>query len=451
MPATTSNKHLCQLLLSAAVLNYPVPTLINWGAREKSNAFVQHLAKVNKILDHLKTFPPGSKNDLVLIVDGYDVWFQLRADIMVRRYFAVKQAADHRVALELGPQLAKQHDVQHTVIFGPDKLCWPSGEGRRPACWAVPQSPLPANSFGTFDDTEIALASKNAVQARARWLNSGTIIGNVADVRAVYEATLKSIRANHTTDSDQFYMANLFGEQEYSRKLLKPQPNLPPAGTVDLPIIEQGKRPEYHIGLDYESALFQNAGYYVKWIAWLWFDGFKGPNKRLPPKDLHGFVLPDDIAASPPPFSAEKRGRWVASDGTNETEARNITNILPVDLSWRDLPLATNVVTKQTFAAIHFTFEKKLRNIWWSKMWYYPYGRQLLQASVRAPKAPILDTSIDGRQWWNAEGSHLAAAEQKRKSTKGVRGGAWSDKGKWIAWDDICMAHDQAVFGAKPR
>ncbi|KAL6716821.1 hypothetical protein ACLMJK_004733 [Lecanora helva] len=450
IPATSSNKYLCQLLLSAAILDYPAPTLINWEAKENQNQYIQHLAKVSKVLDHLKTLPPSNNDDLVLIVDGYDVWFQLRPDVLVRRYFAVKKAADLRADSELGVDVAKEHDVRHTVIFGPDKLCWPAGGGRRPACWAVPQSPLPMNAFGTFDDTEVVLAAKNAFQARARWLNSGTIMGTVSDVRSVFEATLKSINANHTTDSDQFYIANLFGEQEYARKLLKKEPNLPPLGSVDTPTIEQGKKYEYHMALDYESALFQNAGYYVRWIAWLWFDGFKGHRKRLPPKDLHGFVLPEDIAASPPPFSAEKRGYWVAGDGHNATEVKNVTTDLPLELSWKDLPLATNTITQQTFPVMHFTFEKKRRDQWWQQMWYYPYVRQLLHASVRAPENPISNMPIEGRMWWGTEGSHLALGDEKRKSKTGVRGGAWSDQGKWVSWDDMCMAHDEGVFSTEP-
>ena len=452
IPATTSNKDLCRLLLSAAVLNYPIPSLINWGAVEDSNPFVQHLAKISKTLNHLRGFPSSDDDDLVLIVDGYDVWFQLRSDVLIRRYFAVKRAADERVASELGPDVARKHDTRHTVIFGPDKLCWPSGEGKRPACWAVPQSPLPPNSFGPFDDTEIVLAARNASQTRPRWLNSGTIMGTIADIRAVFEATLASINANHTTDSDQFYLANLFGEQEYSRRLLKREPDLPPAGTVDLPSIVPGKKTEFHMGLDYESTLFQSAGYYISWISWLWFNGSVGTGRSLEGRPLtkpHGFVLPEDIAASSPPFSAESGGQWMNSGEGDRHEVKNITQRLPINLSWRDLPLATNTVTKQVFALIHFTFEKKQRDAWWDKMWFYPYGRELLESSVRVPQAPVVYAPVDGRIWWNAARSPANSAEF-RKSTKGTRGGAWSDTGYWLAWDAMCNRYDDAVFGHKP-
>ena len=454
VPATTSNKYLCQLLVSAAALNYPVPTLINWGAPENENPFIQHLAKVSKLYKYLKTFPAGKDNDLVLIVDGYDVWFQLRADVLIRRYFAIKKAADHRIALDLGPSMAHNNDVRNTVIFGPDKACWPSGQGRRPACWAVPQSPLPANSFGPFDDRDAAQANKNSWQARPRWLNSGTVIGTVADVRTIFEATLASIHANHTNDSDQFYIANLFGDQEYSRRLLKQEPDLPPAGTVDLPNIEPGKKTELHIGIDYLSSLFVTAGFYKNHLSWLWFDAPKGAGQQLEgriPNNPHGFELPDDIAASPHPFSAEKKAYWVDGNKNSDDGVKNASSLLPLDTTWRDIPLATNVVTKQIFVVIHFTFEKKLRDQWWDKMWFHPYSRSLLQAARKAPRTPVLDEPVDGRIWWNAERSHLADPEQVRKSEKGQFGGAWSDKGLWLPWNGLCHPFEKGILSKEPK
>jgi len=452
IPATTSNRDLCRLLFSATILNYPVPTLLNWGAPEDSDPFVQHLAKVNKILTYLKGIPPGNEDDLVLIVDGYDVWFQLRSDVLIRRYFAVMQAADSRVALELDANVARKNDVRNTILFAADKLCWPFRDGRRPACWAVPQSTLPANSFEPFDDSTASLAAGNAAQSRARWLNSGLLMGPVGDIRALFEATLKSIQSNYVIGSDQFYIANLFGEQEYLRRLLKPDPDLPSAGSVEIPSIDPGKRTEFHIALDYESTIFQDIGAYGKFISWLRFNGSEGAANLLQdgtPITLHGFALHDDIAASPPPFSNEKNAHWAFGDDKGQTEIISILNSLPLDLSWRDIPLATNLVTKKAFALIHFTFEKELRDAWWDIMWFYPHGRQLLQASITPSKAPILEVPIGGHMWWNTEGSHLAKDEQRGKSTKGEKGGAWNDRGMWLLWKGMCSPFDEAVFGSQ--
>ena len=82
VPATSSNADLCKLLLSAQVLGYPVPHLINYGAVEDlEDAYKQHLTKVAGILRYLEqldTTNDESDEELVLIVDGYDIWFQVR-------------------------------------------------------------------------------------------------------------------------------------------------------------------------------------------------------------------------------------------------------------------------------------------------------------------------------------------------------------------------------------
>ena len=450
IPATSSNQYFCQLLLSAAVLNYPTPTLINWAAKEDENAYVQHIAKISKILEYLKRVPQGKEKDLVLIVDGFDVWFQLRSDVLIKRYFAINHAANKRISKTLGNVAAKM-DIKQTVIFGPDKLCWPSGnEGGRAACWALPQSTLPKDAFGPINDTDIVTAIADPVHSRPRWLNSGTVMGTLEDVRAVFEATLDFVQKNHTSDSDQWYLANLFAEQEYSRTLLQQKPSFHKPAQPEIPVIEKGKKTEYHIGLDYESELFQTVGYYQDFISWLWYDAPKGKGQQLSKSftNPHGFELPEDVQASPPPFSVESKSHWETTTAGDE-EIREAATKLPLDRNWKDLPLATNVVTKRIFAVLHFTFMKDLRDEWWKRMWYYEQGKELLLASARQPKGRVIDKPVQGQRWQNADASHLADSEQVLKSTQGQKGGAWSDQGIWVPWDEMCLTHEALIFPAK--
>lgn len=448
IPATSSNAGLCRLLFSAAILNYPVPTLINWGTAEDANEFVQHIAKVNKILDYLKGFPKKNDADLVLIVDGYDVWFQLGADVLIRRYFAINKAANKRIASTLGRNVAAEHNYKQSVIFGPDKMCWPSGDGGgRPACWAVPQSPLPQDAFGPINDTDILIALEDPVHARPRWLNSGTVLGTLGDVRAVYEATSNFVNHNHSTDSDQFYFANLFGDQEYSRRQWQQTPTSPAPAAAETPDIAPGQNVEFHMGIDYESRIFQTVGYYEEFISWLRFDAENGRGTKIinPVKTPHGFELPEDIRVSIPPFSAKKRSHWVinSADGRDKMKA---PAELSVERGWKDMPLATNLVTKQVFAIIHFTFQKGLRDQWWNRMWYYPRAKELLLASAKATKKRPVPTPVDGRVWLNAESPHLALPDETNKTGQGVKGGAWSDQGKWEPWEALCKPFEKSVF-----
>ncbi|KAG9876973.1 hypothetical protein KCV02_g21339, partial [Aureobasidium melanogenum] len=97
IPATSSNRDFCKLLLSSTILDYPTPVLINWGAHEEANPYKQHLAKVETLLAYMKRLKPISKeDDLVLILDGYDVWFQLRPDVLLKRYFEMNANLDQR-------------------------------------------------------------------------------------------------------------------------------------------------------------------------------------------------------------------------------------------------------------------------------------------------------------------------------------------------------------------
>lgn len=250
-------------------------------------------------------------------------------------------------------------------------------------------------------------------------------MGAVADVRAIFEALLAEIYEDDTTYSEQWHLANLFGDQEYARTLLEQNPDLPPNSSVDIPSVKPGQKTEYHIGLGYESALFQSVGYSSRFMSWLWFDRSKGEGKALegvPPDTPHGFELPEDLVASPPPFSAEKQSRWIVDNGDNCIEVKNATAQLPLHLSWRDLPLATNLVTKQVSAILHFSSERKLRDWWWDKMWFYAFGRQLLETSARVPRAPLMDTPVDGRTWWNSGPSHQAKAARSQSLPKAIMG-----------------------------
>ena len=73
IPATSSNPDLCKLLLSSQILNYPTPILINYGATEFDDPYVQHLAKVEGILKYLDRLGTTDEyaEDLVLIVGTF--------------------------------------------------------------------------------------------------------------------------------------------------------------------------------------------------------------------------------------------------------------------------------------------------------------------------------------------------------------------------------------------
>lgn len=75
VPASKPNDHLCKVMLSAGVLGYSTPALINWGMEfhnKNLSSGGSHIAKVAGIQHYLESITSGQDDDLVLVVDGYD-------------------------------------------------------------------------------------------------------------------------------------------------------------------------------------------------------------------------------------------------------------------------------------------------------------------------------------------------------------------------------------------
>ncbi|KAJ9627749.1 hypothetical protein H2203_002962 [Taxawa tesnikishii (nom. ined.)] len=418
IPATSSNPNLCKLLLSSAILNYPTPIFINWGAHEAADAYKQHIQKIETILAYMETITPKTEQDLVLIVDGFDVWYQLRPDVMLKRYYAMNAVADQIAREAYGEELFQAHNITQTVIFGPDKICWPI-DYRRPACWTMPNGPVDQYAFGP--DTDYELEEHNI----PRWLNSGTILGPIEDVREVFRATLAKVRANHTTDSDQFYFANVMGDQEYARlarvpELLKEKMaekyegdnKTEPHPQRDSPIIEAGSKTEYHIGLDLEALMFQTMAYYRQFLVWMSYNN--SWRSSAPNQERYNYVLPQDVVESAPPFQAVN----LSPDAPHDTAVYN--------QSWEEQNLLVN----------------QLRDLWWHKLWFFPEAEALRKASTKMVPGFLSESLIGGRMWKGAE------KEESMELIMAGRGGGWSDEkeAQWLSWNKLCGKHEADIY-----
>lgn len=205
IPATNTNTLFCKVLATAHINDYPAPLLINFG-----QTFVEekaaHAAKLNG-LDATLTNMAGTKTtralkpegdvadgkELMLIIDGFDAWFQLGPEVLVERYL----------------ELAKAE--KPTVLFGADKECWPN-KADTPACTNIPQSPLPTDAYGPETDKD-----KWHYKSRPRFLNSGTILGNLNEVQEVFSVAKVDLdkleAAGKVVRSDQGIIADIFGER----------------------------------------------------------------------------------------------------------------------------------------------------------------------------------------------------------------------------------------------
>ena len=440
---TNGNKYLCQLLLSAVVLNYPTPVLVGWDSPEKGYSAKQYKAKVDAINGYLQSFKPSNDDDLVLIVAGFHTWFQLPPDLVIRRYFNAIKAENKRIRARLGSGVARKHDARQTILFSADKACGPQDEADWVGCWAPPQSPVPMYTFGPYNDTSFDDAKADPYHARPRWLNSGMMIGPARDMKILFEATSSLMESQTQGESDWWYYTYFYGLQEYSRARLESVQRLPPEN-IPPPQIKSGQQTEFHIGLDYESTIFQNLDYSDQYLTWWQYDGSKDMaiSQKKAHQSLHHFKLSKDLLKSRRPF--ESMHDLKASAYNEKYQEILKKSGRPNFKMWEHLPLFTNVVTHQVFPMLHFSFEEDYRDIWWEKMWYYPFARDLVASSAGTSPKPIYKKRINGQMWYN---SQIPESSYREGSNQERRDGAWTDKGEWKSFHGMCEPFEGALFG----
>lgn len=413
--------------------------------------------------------------DLVLVINGYDVWFQLPPEVMIRRYHAMVVEANERLRRRYGtvtegkPGDGTMDRVQkytQSVIFGADKICRPN-RAEDPACAAVPYSTLPKDVYGP-DTDKGSLAFFN----RPRYLNPGIVIGPADDVRAIYRYAVEKVETKgHGLIDHQSVLAEIFGEQEFQRETTRRASQGTPdrfydwfsnkLGYSDSPLSANitinnmttvdGHRYEYSIGLDYKSNLFQSMTHSAADIEFIPYDSsaYLSTIQAAHPS-LHGqpFFLPQDLQTAKPPFSYVSPGYNYTRDVDVEHErslllpySKNLDHLpgqsdnpTDVEPSWRTIPLATNVYAASVPPILHINGDTSLLESWWPNLWFHPYARALLRRYVRSTQTPAAaETAAKGGQtWWD---------------TRGGRGGVWTDDRNWMGWGNVCKGAEEKVFG----
>ena len=467
IPASQSNPDLCKTLLSAFVLGYPAPTLINWGKKysdSEEDWAISHTAKIRGVYDYLNDPRKVKEDDLVMVIDGYDVWFQLPPEIMVSRYHDMIAEAGVRLRHRYGLKaeatdrgLAQKYTQK--IVFGADKICWPNPQ-EDPACVAVPYSTLPKDVYGPNTDNDVA-----GFNRRPRYLNSGNVIGPVKDVRDMYKyATFKVEAMQRGVFGDQLVFSEIFGEQEYQREtqliaaqgttdrwvswlsstLGTQEPPFSANTTINKMTVIPDARYEYSIGLDYESRLFQTMTHSADDVGFLNYSSISSITAVLdahPYLHNHPVFLPSDLQTAKLPFTYASPGNHSSeSDPKKKTLLLPFSSkldTLPADPSdpkqptWRDLPLATNIHSASIPVLLHVNGDKSLLESWWPSLWFHPYARALLRRFIRSTQSAHAAASAakGGLNWWDSRGG---------------RGGVWTDNSDWMSWNDVCPAGTEA-------
>ncbi|PHH88253.1 hypothetical protein CDD83_7781 [Cordyceps sp. RAO-2017] len=439
VPASLPNLQLCYNLVSSTVNRYPVPTLLGWNGTGPFDAAQTHLAKLRAIQRYLHLLPLHENDDLVLIVDGYDIIHQLPAEIIIERYFDIANKADAHLAARFNTSKAEAHrrNLRQTIFWGPDKICFPF-DPRASRCWAAPASPLDPHAFGPLE------GNGDMVFNDPRWLNSGTVIGPIADMRRFIDAAIDEIAATfddnfELRNSDQFYVANVWARQEYWRAKLAAHGAEVPGGPEDRIIPDKRadtQDTELHATIEYESAIFQTKAGYEPFLGRLQFG--QGRLKAMVDVDVlnkgpdfrpYSISMPSNVrAALTKLYSAIPE----AHDGTTVQQ-------------WlRSVSLGVNFVTKHIYGLWHCTGPKDSFDAEYQLQWWFPFTASLLRAAVKSSLAGdlISERPIDGRRW--AAKTVYPASE----ASGNEYGGAWSDAdgGRFIPWADLCAAHQETLF-----
>ena len=235
IPATHPNINLCKTILSASLLGYPAPILINWNQELHPNQANggTHLAKIAATLPYLQGLDPSHDDDLVLLVDAYDLWFLLPESVLIERYFNINHHANKRLATRLGRKAVAEESISQTVVFGAGKRCAPN-QIHTIACYPIPDSPLPDDLY--YENTDTDLGPNEHFFHKHRWLNSGSIMGPVRDLRNIFARAEEILQSqpkidpedngSHSSDgvyygSDQSIFAKIWGQQEFQREVIR--------------------------------------------------------------------------------------------------------------------------------------------------------------------------------------------------------------------------------------
>lgn len=398
------------------------------------DASVDHVAKLRSIDRYLDALDPEEDTDLVLIVDGYDVLMQLPPEVLIERYFEAVISSEVYLAERLGVNTedVRSRGMRQTLFWGPDKFCFPE-DWTAARCWALPESNILSNAEikqGQIDFLDV------------RYLNSGTAMGPISEMRALVAATLAEIEASSPEDphrrSDQYWVANLFGRQEYYRSL-EVTGKEPEGGPDDRRIPTKrhdDQQTEFHIALDYQSALFQGKAGYAQYLRYLQFN--KDEFKTTVTRDMFG--LSSDLISCEVEMPANARsalGRLY--DSIPEAHPGSVAS------GWiRNVKLGVNVITKHIFVVWHCTGTKGSFKKESVKMWWYRFARSLVEATVRAFQDGelITDHLVDGRRW----GPKMVYPDLQ--TLHDALGGAWTDYegGQFVEWNELCGKYHEYLF-----
>ncbi|CAE7179697.1 CAF-1 p150 multi-domain protein [Pyrenophora teres f. teres] len=456
-PSNQDTHGFCQTTLSAMLLNYPPPTVPLLYARIETD--VQREGDtLNSTLNYLNNKKLVKDEDLVLIVDGQESWFQLPSDVLVIQYKKLLADANLRLKSKYGVDKHGYQKFNQTIIFGAQKLC----ENNDKACEYVPPSILPNKTYATETSHHIS-------DVPAKFISSKMVMGPAADMRVLYQAAVKKFtEATSQSQTMQSVFATLFAEQQFKRDEFevvrksmgtKLKEFLTGGSTVTEQRLQRADfklsdlvRHEFSMGLDYTHTLFQPISYCKEdELVPRVHDNSAEISRHSHAPNAQQISLPSALNQTRSPFwrpdfakhnpSPNQKPAYI-DDLEYKTELDNMPDH---KVPWSEIPLIQNTYTGTIPAILlndphHFTFEKiPAANITWNSLWYSKHRRAMLRNYFRARQSPdgYHNSLVGGDRYWD---------------TRGGRGGVWTAAGQiWFPWgevDGVCgsVAHLKEAF-----
>lgn len=336
-----------------------------------------------------------------MVVEAYDIWFQLPPQVLLSRYHAANRQANARLAHQWG---ADKPPMKQTILVSSQQRCYPpSSSGYDQHCDAVPDSPERPDMYGANTDA----SPKKFHDMRPRWVNSGNVMGPVGDMkrflRRAREKVDRGLASGLELRSDQGIFGEVFGEQEVWRQWRRDWHALDMPSEL-LATMEEGTALlqggfEFHVGLDYSQELFlptiykQDDGQFVHLNNESVIARYS-KDLGVSPVRLQG--VPADMKKVRNPLAD-----LVGSKG----------------LDWGEMSLYADFFTTAVPVLLHHNAWrdglKERRITYWDRTWFFPYLRPLLEAHLKPAAVSPLAQIPAGRgtlQYWP-----LSSESTKRK------------------------------------
>jgi hypothetical protein len=447
MPAEKDTDAFCKTTLSAMLLKYPPPTIVNF--RHKSQ---DDLQKANDTLHDTWHYLNNGKyvqdEDLVLIVDGEKSWFQLPSDVIIKQYTAVLEDANTRLRKKYGMNQDGYQRYIQTIVFGAKKVC----QDQDTACVSAPGSIMPDSMYRKEETYNIA-------DRPAQYLNSKMLMGPARDLKVLYQAALGKLDIKHEHEPTlQSVLATIFAEQQLSRDEPEKRPFSASAkfkalfeGTNEKPgprnktvSATNHGRHEFSIGLDYTHTLFQPFAYCTEdeLVPLMHSNAtFLARFQHRTAWAKH-LILPPSLAASNPPFWRPDLKRNNPSPDSNKLAYiddlafdKKLDFLPKRSTPWSKVPLVQNTYTGAIPAILFVDTDTNgpNANISFQQLWYYPFKRALHRKYLRAHQSALgyHESLVGGDRSWD---------------TRGGRGGVWTGDEVWLEWgesDGVCGKRKQ--------